>query len=137
MTDGPTTMNGPLHTDEATLDDRAMAASFATPDAARAAQQALIDAGIDAARISIVEHAAGSPGIQQAAVPRDPGIIGRIREAILPEDSESATRAALRNDDAVLTLRPLPGEVEIAVRVLQAAKPSHFDADLERWRNAG
>jgi hypothetical protein len=137
MTDGPTTMNGPLHTDDANLDDRAMVASFATPDAAHAARQALVDAGIDAGRITIADHAAGNADIERVTKPADEGILGRIREAILPEDSETATRAALRNDDAVLTLRPLKQEVETAVRVLQAAKPSHFDADLERWRNAG
>ena len=137
MTDGPTTMNGPLHTDEATVDDRAIVASFATPTAAQAAKQSLIEAGIDAGRIAIVDHAAGSARIQSATQPADPGILGRIREAILPEDSETATRAAMRSDDAVLTLRPLPGEVEAAVRILKASNPSHFDADLELWRNAG
>ena len=136
MTEGPTTMNGPLHSDDATLDDRAMMASFATPEAAEAAKQALIEAGIDAGRIGIIAHAAGSEAVQAATAPADDSIVGRIREAILPEDSEAATRAASRNDDAVLTLRPLPAEVETAVRVLQAAKPTRFDADLERWRNA-
>ena len=137
MTDGPTTMNGPLHTDEATVDDRAMVATFSTPAAAQAAKQSLIDAGLDADRIAITDHAAGSAQVQAVTQPADAGILGRLREAILPEDSENATRAAVRNDDAVLTLRPLPGEVEMAVSVLKAAKPSHFDADLELWRNAG
>ena len=59
MTNGPTTMNGPLHTDQATLDDRAMVATFSTSAAALAAKQALIDAGVAADRIEIVEHAAG------------------------------------------------------------------------------
>jgi hypothetical protein len=136
MTDGPTTMNGPLHTDAANLDDRAMVASFATPEAARAARDALINAGIDASRISVVDDAAGDAGVQAAAQPADRSIIGRIREAVLPEDSETGTRAAARNNEALLKLRPLPQEVETAVQVLQAAKPSHFDADLERWRNA-
>jgi hypothetical protein len=136
MTDGPTTMNGPLHTDEANLDDRAMVASFSTSAAALAAKQTLIDAGVASDRIDIVEHAAGSPEAQAVTSPADPGILGRLREAILPEDSERLTRAAVRNDDAVLTLRPLPSEVEMAVGVLKAAKPSHFDADLELWRNA-
>ena len=79
----------------------------------------------------------GSSEVQAATRPADPGILGQLREAILPEDSETATRAAVRNDEAVLTLRPLPEEVEMAVSVLKEAKPSHFDADLELWRNAG
>ncbi len=137
MTDGPTTMNGPLHTDEATVDDRAMVATFSTPAAAQAAKQSLIESGIAADRIAIIDHAADSAQTQGAITPADPGILGRLREAILPDDSERATRAAVRNDDAVLTVRPLPSEVEMAVGVLKAAKPSHFDADLELWRNAG
>ena len=136
MTDGPTTMNGPLHTDEATVDNRAMVAAFATPAAAQAAKLSLIDAGIAADRIAIIDHAAGSAQAQAATQPADPSILGRLREAIMPEDSERATRAAVRNDDAILTLRPMPEEVEMAVSVLKAAKPSHFDADFELWRNA-
>lgn len=137
MSDTPTTENGPLHTHEATLDDRAMTASFATPEAAHSAKQALVGAGIDAGRIELTEHAASSAAVQEAVKPADDSIIGRIREAVLPDDSEQATRAALRNDDAILVLRPLPEEVETAIRILQAAKPTRFDADLERWRNAG
>lgn len=136
MSDGPTTMNGPLHTDEADLGDRAIVASFATPQAAQSALQALVESGIDAGRITIVDHAASSPDAPAATQPADGGILGRLREAILPDDSTIATRAAVQNDEAVLTLRPLAHEVENAVRILQAAKPSHFDAELERWRNA-
>ena len=138
MTDGPTTINGPLHTPEADIGDRAMTASFATPAEAQAARQALIDAGIAADRITLAEHAAESPAVQEAMRPADSGsIVGRIREAILPDDSQTGTRDAARNDDAILNVRPSKEEVETAVRVLEAAKPRMFDADLERWRNAG
>jgi hypothetical protein len=137
MTEGPTTMNGPLHSDDATVDDRAMLAYFSTPAEAQAAKQALIDAGIEASRIDVADHAVESTQVQAATTQADPGILGRLREAILPEDSQTATRAAIRDDDAVLTLRPTRAQVEIAVGVLKAAKPSRFDADLELWRNAG
>jgi hypothetical protein len=137
MTDGPTTMNGPLHTDQANLDDRAIVATFATADAAAAAYRALMEAGIDSARVNVTDHAADDPAVQGVRRPADDSIIGRIREAVLPEDSETATRAALRHDDAIVTVRPLREEVETVVRVLEAAKPTHFDAALERWRNAG
>jgi hypothetical protein len=137
MTEGPTTMNGPLHSDDATVDDRAMLAYFSTPAEAQAAKQALIDAGIEAGRIDVADHAAESAQVQSATTQADPGILGRLREAILPEDSQTATRAAIREDDAVLTLRPTRAQVEIAVGVLNAAKPNRFDADLELWRIAG
>jgi hypothetical protein len=137
MTEGPTTMNGPLHADDASVDDRAMLGYFSTPAEAQAAKQALIDAGIEANRIEVADHAADSAQVQSTTTPADPGILGGLREAILPEDSQTTTRAAIRDDDAVLTLRPTRAQVEIAVSVLRAAKPSHFDADLELWRNAG
>jgi hypothetical protein len=137
MTEGPTTENGPLHSDEATVEDREMVAYFSTPAAAQAAKQSLIEAGFKAGQIDVVDHAAGSAQIQAATQPADPGIIGRLREAVLPDDSQTATRVALRDDDAVLTLRPTREQVETAVAILKGAEPSHFDADLELWRNAG
>jgi hypothetical protein len=137
MTEGPTTMNGPLHSDGATVEDREMVAYFSTPEAARSARQALIDAGVEPTQIEIADHAANSAQVQSAIAPADPGILGRLREAVLPEDSQTATRTAIRDDDAVLTLRPTPDQVETAVGILKAANPSRFDADLELWRNAG
>jgi hypothetical protein len=137
MTKGPTTVNGPLHTDDAAMDDRAMVAYFPSPAAAQSARQALMDAGIAPGQIDIAEHAADSTLVQSAREPADPGILGRLREAVLPEDSQGATRSAIRNDEALLTLRPTREQVEVAVEILKAAKPSHFDADLELWRNAG
>jgi len=136
MPDEPTTMNGPLHTAEADLGDRLMTASYATPTEAYQARERLIAAGIAAGRIVVADHSAASPEIQAATAPPDDGLLGRIREAVLPEDGLTATRAAFRRDDAILQVRPLPGEVELAVRTIQATKPARFDAALERWRNA-
>ena len=137
MTDGPTTMNGPLHTSEATINDREMIASFATPDQAAAVRQQLIQAGIAADRVCVTDHATNDTTARQAGKPADDTLIGRVREAILPDDGAKSTLAAVQNDDAILTLKPLPEEVEMAVSIIEKAGPSHFDADLERWRNAG
>ena len=137
MSDGPTTMNGPLHTPEADLGDRLMTASYATPAAAQAARQMLIDAGIPAERVMVADHAAAAPEVQSATNAPDQGILGRLREAVLPDDSQTATHSAMRNDDAMLQVRPLKNEVEVAVQVIEASNPSRFDADLERWRNNG
>lgn len=135
MSDGPTTMNGPLHTPEADLGDRLMTASYATAAAAQVARQMLIDAGIAAERVTVADHAATTPEVQQSTAAPDQGILGRIREAVLPDDSQTATHAAIRSDDAILQVRPSPEEVEVAVQTIQASNPARFDADLERWRN--
>ncbi len=118
MAEGPTTVNGPLHAPEATVNDRLISATFATAGDADLARDRLVQAGIAAAE-----------------KPADRGLIATIREAVSPEDSNTAFRDAARNDDAILELRPLPEEVEMAVQLIQASNPTHFDADLERWRN--
>ena len=135
MTEGPTTMNGPLHTPNVTLDDRLISASFPSREAAQSAQARLTAAGVAADRIAISGNAAQDPAARAASIHADDGIIGRIREAILPEDSERAHRDAVRDQDAILEVRPLPGEVEQVVSILEASNPSSFDASLERWRN--
>ncbi len=137
MAEGPTTINGVLHAPEASLDDREMTASFATPAAADAARQQLIAAGIAAERITLAGQATATPQQQADANPPDASIFGRIRQTVLPDDGNNALRAAAHDGDAVLTLRPLKAEVEMAVGILRAASPTHFDADLELWRNLG
>jgi hypothetical protein len=135
MTDGPTTENGPLHTTQADLDNRLITATFASPADADAARDRLVHAGIDPARIAVVGHAAAEPHVRAALQPRDTGVISMIREALSPEDSNTALRDAVRKDDAILELRPWLEEVELAVEIIQASNPTHFDADLQRWRN--
>jgi hypothetical protein len=135
MNEGPTTVNGLLHTSQAELDDRLITATFANSADADAARDRLVHAGIDPARIAVVGNAAAEPAVRATLQPRDTGIISRIREALSPEDSNTALRDAVRQDDAILELRPWLEEVELAVEIIQASNPTHFDADLQRWRN--
>jgi hypothetical protein len=130
MTDGPTTENGPLH--DKPPGTPAITASFADLASAKAAQTALVRAGIDASRIDVADQT----NVGTTAAPADEGLLGRIREAILPEDGETAIRTAIHNNETILTLYPEPTEVEMAITILEAAKPAHFDPSLERWRNA-
>jgi hypothetical protein len=134
MTQGPTTENGPLHDPAVTLDDRSMTATFRTRAEAEAARSTLLAAGF--AEASIVLAGQGD-GLQHAVEAPDQSLFGRLREAVLPDDSTTALRDAAARDETVLTLRPAAGQVEAAVQILQAANPHHFDAALERWRNAG
>jgi hypothetical protein len=135
MTEGPTTENGPLHATQADLADRLITATFASPAAADAARARLVHAGIDPARIAVVANAAAEPQVHATLQPRDTGVISRIREVLSPEDSNTALRDAVRQNDAILELRPWLEEVELAVEIIQASNPTHFDADLQRWRN--
>jgi hypothetical protein len=135
MTEGPTTMNGPLHTPNVAMDDRLISATFANQAAAHAAQARLVAAGVAEARVAVSSNAAHDPAAKAASVHADGGLFARIREAVLPEDSERQHRDAVRNDDAILEVRPTAGQVEQVVSILEASNPSSFDAGLERWRN--
>lgn len=150
MTQGPTTDNGPLHTPEATLDDRRMTATFRSLAEAEAARGALLAAGLAEGSVTIAGQGAEQgaeqggasqggvdPSLAQAIEAPDRSLLGRLREAILPDDSTTALRDAAARHEAVLTVRPAKEQVETAVRVIEAAHPHHFDAALERWRNAG
>ena len=137
MTESPTTENGPLHTEEATLDDRLIRATYKTPDEAQAARALLMQSGVAADRVIVIDDAAGSADVQAALQPKDQGILARIRETILPDDSSAATINAVKQHEAILELRPTKEEVELAVKIIEGSNPSRFDADLERWRNAG
>ncbi len=138
MSQGPTTENGPLHTPEATLEDRSMTATFRSRAEAESARAALLAAGFADGSIVLAggEGAAGG-SLDQAVAAPDQSLLGRLREAVLPDDSTTALRDAAANDETVLTLRPAAEQVETAIGIIQAAGPHHFDAALERWRNAG
>jgi hypothetical protein len=84
MTQGPTTINGPLNTPEADVDARRVVAYFTTQQEAKAAKSALIGAGIAGTQISIMEARGNRLDLQ----PADKSIIGHIREALLPDDGQ-------------------------------------------------
>ena len=135
--DGPTTENGLLSRAQATLDDRLIAAQFATEAEAAVAQRALLQAGFDAAAVRIAPHAASDSQIAAHTAPADDTLLGRIREAVLPNEPSAASRAAIAGHHALLEVRPQADQVEMAVRIIEQHHPVRFDADLERWRNKG
>ena len=130
MAEGPTTFNGPLHDEAASLDARQIKAFFATQADAEAVRQALLSDGLDGSRILIAAPDAAS------LEPADDTLVGKIREAVLPDDGQRADRAAVR--EHLVTLTVWPGEVDAdrIVSTIQAGQPRRFDADLERWRNS-
>ncbi len=131
MAEGPTTFNGPLHDDAASVDARQIKAFFATRQDAEAARDALVADGLGAGQVSIAEPDAA------AVQPADDTLIGKIREAVLPDDGQRADRAAVRENLVALTVTPgSTSNVDRLVGIIQAAKPRHFDAALERWRNS-
>ena len=133
MSQSPTTENGPLHDPDVDLGDRSMTATFRSRAEAESARAALLAAGF--ADGSIVLAGSGDAGLGHAVEAPDQSILGRLREAVLPDDSTTALRDAAANGETVLTLRPAADQVESAIGILQAANPHHFDAALERWRN--
>ncbi|WP_158742733.1 hypothetical protein [Acidisphaera sp. L21] len=132
MTQGPTTINGPLNTPEADIGARRVVAYFTTQQEAEAAKSALIGAGIAGTQISIMEARGNRSDLQ----PADKSIIGHIREALLPDDGQVGKRAAIADNDVTLTVLPQDGEVDRIVDIIQASNPHHFAPALERWRNS-
>lgn len=137
MTESPTTENGPLHTEEATLDDRLIRATYKTAEEAQSARALLVQNGVAEDRVTVINDAGGSADVQAALQPKDQGILARIRDTIVPDDSSAATINAAKQHEALLELRPTKEEVEMAVKIIEGSNPSRFDAALERWRNAG
>ena len=137
VNDGPTVVHGLLSNQPEMLDDRHITAQFADEAAASAARHALLAAGIADSEIQIIPHAAQSREAKADTKPADDTLIGRIREAVLPDEASAGARAAVETDAAILNVTPTREQVETVVRTLQASNPTRFDADLERWRNKG
>ncbi len=132
MAEGPTTMNGPLHTEDASLSDRKITAYFATLDQAQAVRDKLVIAEIPDGQITVTDAAAEAGHVKAA----DQSMIGKVREAILPDDGQRATKDAAASGDVRLVVTPMAEDVDRVVDIIRAGKPHHFDADLERWRNS-
>jgi hypothetical protein len=54
-----------------------------------------------------------------ALEPADDTILGKIREAILPDDGQTASRAATRDAHVMLTVIPEEATVDQVVHILQ------------------
>ncbi len=132
MAEGPTTFNGPLHDDAASLDARKVTAFFATRAQADATRDALVSNGIEATCVTVSDASAEAAKLE----PADDTLIGKIREAVLPDDGQRASRAAVKDNLVMLTVVPDATNGERIVDIIQAGKPTRFDAELERWRNA-
>ena len=132
MAEGPTTFNGPLHDDAASLDARQIKAFFATRQEAEATRDALVTSGLDAGRVAITEADAEAAALR----PADDTLVGKIREAVLPDDGQRGERAAVREHLVALTVTPADSDADRIIGIIQAGKPRRFDADLERWRNS-
>lgn len=135
--DRPTTENGPLHDPAVNMDDRRIVAVFETPDRARAARDNLLRNGIPDAAVHLMEHASEDVNAAASARPVDESTFGKLRAAVLPDDDTQTYTEAVRHGHPILTVHPDPAQVETVIRVLETAKPLHFDPRLERWRNTG
>jgi len=132
--DTPTTMNGPLHTAEIDRSDRRITALFDGESEAGAARHKLAAAGIADDRIT-VEKAAENTAIVASSHAPDHGVIGKIRDAVLADESTNVQRRALADGSYVLNVKADPSDTETVVGILQGCNPRNFDARLERWRN--
>ena len=132
MDERPTTINGPLHSDEVSLQAREITAYFATVAQAQAARDALTGAGVGADRVVVTEARTQA----ETLAPADDNIIGKIRETLMPDDGTRATRAAVQEGLVLLAVAPGESDADLIIGIIESAKPTRFDASLEKWRSA-
>ena len=132
--DTPTTMNGPLHTDERDRSHREITAIFDSEHAAAQARAKLTAAGIADDRITVERAAENATMLASSRAP-DQTVLGKIRDTLLPDEGTKLQHDAVALGHYVLSVKSDPSDTEKTVGILQACNPAHFDARLERWRN--
>lgn len=136
MSDTPTTAHGLLTDPKATLDDRRIVAAFDDFGKAREAHRLLTEAGIPEERLHLRRSATEDTIAVASTRPPDNTLTGNIRETVEPDHGTEAYRDAVRNEEPMLIVNPLPEEVDRVVDILAGCHPLHFDPRLERWRNS-
>lgn len=132
--DTPTTMNGPLHTADIDRSDRRITALFDAEPAAAQARDKLIAAGIASARMPVEKAVENTEMVANTRAP-DQGVIGKMRDVLLPDEGTKIQRDAVAHGSYVLNIKADPSDTEAVVGILQRCNVRNFDARLQRWRN--
>ena len=136
MDDKPTIENGPLHDPETTLGDRRIVVFYDDADQAGRARKVLIQAGVEEGRIEVNARAEGDDEIAASACLPDRSLVGRLRDALVPDETTKLPREAIRDGQAIMAIVPRPEDTDRIVAIVETTHPRHFDARLERWRNS-
>lgn len=111
---------------------------YETFEQAEAARQALAAIGIPEANLQVThnrpEEFSAGVDYENEAQGLWSGLLAMVG---LSPTHRHGYAEGVRRGHALLVVRPLPGQRQDAVRVLEASGPIDFDARLEEWRSAG
>jgi len=110
-------------------------AMFETFERANEARAGLVDAGVPASEMEIVNDDRGD--VAAPDVRREEGAWSSIRQFFFPEEDYRGYEEGLRRGHAMLVVRPGAGERERVIQLLEDFEPVDFDAEVAEWRKTG
>lgn len=121
--------------------DNQIVAVYQDEAAARAARDALVDAGVPTGQVDVVAHVGGdaAKGVSQV---EDKAVGDQILTALTslftPHDDHTDYTHAVDQGHAMVVVRP-SGDTDRhrVIQVLEHSNPIDFDAKLAEWRQAG
>jgi len=121
--------------------DNQIVAVFESRTQAEAARDALLNAGIPASAVEVLDRTSGdaAPGATRVEDRnQDEGFWGAIKSLFAPDEDYNAYHHALGRGHAMVMVIPTGGmDRHRIIEVLEAAGPLDFDAKLEEWRQSG
>ena len=120
------------------LHDNQIVAVYDTVAHANAARDKLVQAGVSASAIQVVDQSSSTSTTTSSTNVADEGIWGSIKSLFAPDDELHGYAEGVRRGHAVLTVNP-SGQSDRShiIDVLESTDPIDFDAKLEEWRQAG
>jgi uncharacterized protein (TIGR02271 family) len=116
--------------------DNQIVALYETNAEARAAQQALTEAGFSATATQVVARDPG--GSTDTDQELDEGLWGSIKSLFVPDEERSTYNTAIARGHAMLVVTPdRTMDREHLIRTLESTHPLDLDSKIEEWRQAG
>ena len=112
-------------------------AMFETYDQASAARDALVTAGIDRARIELLDRSAKAEDASFPYERNEAGIWGALSGMSMPNDDSHVYAEGLHRGHAMLIVRAAPGEQDHIISLLDTQNPLDVDTQAAQWRQSG
>lgn len=109
-----------------------IAALFQTTDAAHAARDALVQAGIERGRVLVLDRGHAGP---EAATGSPRRLWAALKQVFMPDDDANHYAEAIVRGHPLLVADVTQAEQETALGVLRAAGPINVEAHDEGWRS--
>ncbi len=119
--------------------DNQIVAMYDTDAEARAAKDALANAGVSGSAVQVVARGSetGTMGGVNAE-DNNGGVWSAIKSLFVPDEDRSAYSHAVGRGHAMVVVNPTSGmDRQKIIHALESTNPIDFDAKLEEWRQAG